>query len=99
MIPKVKGKDIGYPGLGLRVRSSEQSAMCSFGNDNLTKFLDWKLSKPKMHLRGKSDPPPDSDEFLRHAVCEHGMLSINGSLRRRITSEVSEYNQLNGVFL
>lgn len=50
---------------------------------------DWRLSKPKMHDAYKEDPAPDSSEFYNHVHCEHGGLSLNTTLRRRISREVN----------
>ncbi|KAI0748066.1 cysteine proteinase [Daedaleopsis nitida] len=48
---------------------------------------DWRLAKPKMHVEGAHDPPPDSEEFVRDVVCEHGGLATNVTVRRRISVE------------
>jgi ubiquitin carboxyl-terminal hydrolase 48 len=47
------------------------------------------LLKPKMHVAYKEDPAPDSSEFYNHVHCEHGGLSLNTTLRRRISREVN----------
>jgi hypothetical protein len=52
-------------------------------------FKDWRLLKPKMHVAYKEDPAPDSSEFYNHVHCEHGGLSLNTTLRRRISREVN----------
>ena len=51
-------------------------------------FKDWRLLKPKMHVTSKEDPAPDSSEFYNHVRCEHGGLSLNATLRRKISREV-----------
>ena len=51
-------------------------------------FKDWRLLKPKMHVAYEEDPAPDSSEFYNHVYCEHGGLSLNTTLRRRISREV-----------
>ncbi|OCH88183.1 cysteine proteinase [Obba rivulosa] len=48
---------------------------------------DWRLAKPKMHTIGQPDPPPDTPEYQRHVLCEHGGLSTNTTSRRRISEE------------
>ncbi|KAI0637029.1 cysteine proteinase [Trametes polyzona] len=57
---------------------------------------DWRLAKPKMHVEGAPDPPPDSAEYLRDVVCEHGNLATNVATRRRISTEA--YTILHEVF-
>ena len=52
-------------------------------------FEDWRLLKPKMHVAYIEDPAPDSSEFYNHVHCEHGGLSLNTTLRRRISREVN----------
>jgi hypothetical protein len=49
-------------------------------------FVDWRLSKPKMHRASVDDPAPDSLEYREHVLCEHGVLASN-SLNRRVISE------------
>ncbi|TDL21582.1 cysteine proteinase [Rickenella mellea] len=48
---------------------------------------DWRCPKPKMHVRSRGDPPPDDEEYARHVQCEHGGLSLNLSVRRRISEK------------
>ncbi|KAH9946153.1 cysteine proteinase [Epithele typhae] len=48
---------------------------------------DWRLAKPKMHLEGAPDPPPDAADFLNDVICEHGGLSTNTVTRRRISAQ------------
>ncbi|KAF8798163.1 cysteine proteinase [Phlegmacium glaucopus] len=48
---------------------------------------DWRLLKPKMHVASENDPAPDSSEFYNHVHCEHGGLSLNTTLRRKISRE------------
>ncbi|KAI0721718.1 cysteine proteinase [Cerioporus squamosus] len=48
---------------------------------------DWRLAKPKMHVEGAPDPPPDAEDYLRDVVCEHGQLATNTACRRRISAE------------
>ncbi|KAI0670438.1 cysteine proteinase [Trametes maxima] len=57
---------------------------------------DWRLAKPKMHMDGQPDPPPDAEEYLRDVVCEHGALITNVAARRRISPEA--YTLLREVF-
>ncbi|KAI0362032.1 cysteine proteinase [Trametes cingulata] len=57
---------------------------------------DWRLAKPKMHVEGEPDPPPDAEEYLRDVVCEHGSLATNVATRRRISEEA--YSVLREVF-
>jgi hypothetical protein len=49
---------------------------------------DWRLLKPKMHIASEEDPAPDSSQFYSHVHCEHGGLSLNTTLRRKISREV-----------
>ncbi|KAM5535206.1 hypothetical protein V8D89_011142 [Ganoderma adspersum] len=48
---------------------------------------DWRLARPKMHVEGSPDPPPDAEEYLRDVVCEHDGLATNGAARKRISAE------------
>ena len=48
---------------------------------------DWRLARPKMHVEGASDPPPDAEEYLRDVVCEHDGLATNLATRRQISAE------------
>ena len=73
----------GYPNNGLEVRR-----LRSFIISGLTLISDWKLTKPRMHILGQSDPPPDAGEFSGHVKCEHGCLALNTTARRRISAEV-----------
>ncbi|KAI0374832.1 cysteine proteinase [Pilatotrama ljubarskyi] len=57
---------------------------------------DWRLAKPKMHVEGEPDRPPDAEEYLRDVVCEHGNLATNVATRRRISAEA--YSILREVF-
>ncbi|TFK92421.1 cysteine proteinase [Polyporus arcularius HHB13444] len=57
---------------------------------------DWRLSKPKMHVEGAPDPPPDAEDYLRDVVCEHGQLATNTACRRRISAEA--YGLLHELF-
>ena len=50
---------------------------------------DWRLLKPKMHVACEEDPAPDSSQFYNHVRCEHGGLSLNTTLRRKISREVN----------
>lgn len=58
--------------------------------------LDWRLAKPKMHVEGAPDPPPDAEDYLRDVVCEHGGLTTNVTSRRRISAEA--YGILQDLF-
>ena len=40
-----------------------------------------------MHVEGSLYPPPDAEEYLRDAVCEHDGLATNGTVRKRISAE------------
>ena len=62
-------------------------------------FKDWRLLKPKMHVAYKEDPAPDSSEFYNHVHCEHGGLSLNTTLRRRISREVKIQSLLESFIL
>lgn len=73
----------GYPSNGLEVRR-----LHSFITSSLTLISDWKLNKPKMHISGRSDPPPDAGDFSGHVKCEHGCLALNTNARRRVSVEV-----------
>ncbi|CDO68332.1 hypothetical protein BN946_scf184799.g59 [Trametes cinnabarina] len=57
---------------------------------------DWRLAKPKMHVEGKPDPPPDAEDYLRDVVCEHGGLATNIAARRTISAEA--YSLLHDIF-
>ncbi|KAI9064377.1 cysteine proteinase [Trametes sanguinea] len=57
---------------------------------------DWRLAKPRMHVEGEPDPPPDAEDYLRDVVCEHGGLATNIAARRRISAEA--YNLLHEYF-
>ncbi|KAI8998686.1 cysteine proteinase [Trametes punicea] len=57
---------------------------------------DWRLAKPKMHVEGEPDPPPDADEYIRDVICEHGDLATNIATRRRISAEA--YSFLQSIF-
>ncbi|KAI0646997.1 cysteine proteinase [Trametes meyenii] len=61
-----------------------------------TWLKDWRLAKPKMHVDGQPDPPPDAEEYLRDVVCEHEALAMNVAARRRISPEA--YSLLHKVF-
>ena len=52
-------------------------------------FKDWRLLRPKMHVASEEDPAPDSSQFYNHVHCEHGGLSLNTTLRRKISREVN----------
>ena len=41
-----------------------------------------------MHTELEADPPPDSDAYSGHVMCEHGCLSLNTTARQRIPEEV-----------
>ena len=62
-------------------------------------FKDWRLLKPKMHVAYEEDPAPDSSEFYNHVYCEHGGLSLNTTLRRRISREVNIQGLLKKLYL
>ena len=62
-------------------------------------FKDWRLLKPKMHVANQEDPAPDSSEFYNHVHCEHGGLSLNTTLRRRISREVNIQGLLESCIL
>lgn len=62
-------------------------------------FKDWRLLKPKMHVAYEEDPAPNSSEFYNHVHCEHGGLSLNTTLRRRISREVNTQDLLEGCIL
>ncbi|KAI5119495.1 hypothetical protein M0805_009519 [Coniferiporia weirii] len=51
---------------------------------------DWQLSKPKMHSPSHGDLPPDAPGFYSHVRCEHDMLALNVTSRRRVSSEAFE---------
>ena len=55
----------------------------------LTFDSDWRLTKPKMHVASRLDPSPDAPKYKEDVQCEHGGLSANITVRRRISSEVS----------
>ncbi|KAL7283349.1 hypothetical protein ACG7TL_002778 [Trametes sanguinea] len=57
---------------------------------------DWRLAKPKMHVEGQPDSPPDAEDYLRDVVCEHGGLATNAAARRRISAEA--YSILQEIF-
>ncbi|KAF8257436.1 hypothetical protein EI94DRAFT_1758186 [Lactarius quietus] len=48
---------------------------------------DWRQHRPKMHVPSQSDPPPDSEAFQGHVVCEHDGLAPNISARMRISQK------------
>jgi hypothetical protein len=49
--------------------------------------LDWRLTRPKMHVPYQDDPAPDSPEYDANVRCEHGGLCPNIAHRRRISGE------------
>ncbi|KAI0321663.1 hypothetical protein OF83DRAFT_1168297 [Amylostereum chailletii] len=57
---------------------------------------DWRQPKPKMHLVGHDDPPPDSAPYGGHVTCEHGGLCHNITARQRISQEA--YTLLQSLF-
>ena len=52
-----------------------------------------------MHVAYEEDPAPNSSEFYNHVHCEHGGLSLNTTLRRRISREVNTQDLLEGCIL
>ncbi|EPQ58342.1 cysteine proteinase [Gloeophyllum trabeum ATCC 11539] len=56
-----------------------------------TWLKDWKLSKPKMHRSGQEDPAPNLPPFQQDVLCEHGYLSTDGHLRRRIPAQAYDF--------
>ena len=64
-------------------------ALPPFCNLLIILAVDWRLLKPKMHITSEEDPAPDSSQFYSHVHCEHGSLSLNTTLRRKISREVS----------
>lgn len=43
-----------------------------------------------MHVPSQSDPPPNSEAFQDHVICEHGGLAPNISARTRISQTVRQ---------
>ncbi|KAH6918351.1 hypothetical protein BKA70DRAFT_13800 [Coprinopsis sp. MPI-PUGE-AT-0042] len=54
---------------------------------------DWRLQKPRMHVAGRPDPPPDIPEFAEHVRCDHGELIPATINRRKISTEAKSILQ------